>query len=284
MFRRYYYLAKPGIIYGNLLTAVAGFLLATSYPFNTALLIATLGSIALVIGSGCVFNNYYDIDIDGVMERTKNRALVTGDIKPTNALIYGAILGILGFGLLVFATNTVTVIVGLIGYIDYVLIYGPLKRRSVSSTIVGAVSGSTAIVAGYTAVTGRIDLAAIILFTIMILWQVAHFNAIAIYRSNDYDSAQIPILPSVMGMARSIKIIVLFIFLFIVATMSLTLFGYTGYTYLFVMGAIGIAWLWAGVDGIYSLEPKIWARKTFFYSLVVILVFSLMTALGHRLP
>jgi protoheme IX farnesyltransferase len=87
-----------------------------------------------------------------------------------------------------------------------------------------------------------------------------------------------------MGMARSIKIIVLFIFLFIVATIALTLFGYTGYTYLFVMGVIGIAWLWAGVDGIYSSEPKIWARKTFFYSLVVILVFSLMTALGHRLP
>ncbi len=111
MFKFYYQLTKPGIIYGNALTTVAGFFLAARGTVNPSLLISVVAGSSLVIASACVFNNIVDREIDQKMARTKNRALVIGTISVRNALIFGAILGILGFGILSFYTNYLTVIV-----------------------------------------------------------------------------------------------------------------------------------------------------------------------------
>src|SRR4051812_10470857 len=106
MIRAYYNLAKPGIIYGNIITTLAGFFLASQAHVNLILLIATVAGISLVMASGCVVNNFIDRNIDRQMSRTQNRALVTGAISVKNALIYSAILGLLGFFILYFHTNT----------------------------------------------------------------------------------------------------------------------------------------------------------------------------------
>ncbi len=108
--KTYYRLAKPGIVYGNLITAAAGFFLASKGFINFQLLIAILVGIALIIGSSCVFNNYIDREIDEKMPRTKNRALVKGTVSPRNALIYATVLGILGFLVLAIYTNLTTVV------------------------------------------------------------------------------------------------------------------------------------------------------------------------------
>ncbi len=122
LLKTYYNLTKPGIIYGNLLTATGGFLLASKGHINFWLLMATLAGISLVIASACVINNYIDRDIDKLMARTKKRALASGEIINRNALVYAAVLGALGFFILLKHTNNLTAIIGLIGYIDYIIL------------------------------------------------------------------------------------------------------------------------------------------------------------------
>jgi len=275
----YYRLTKPGIIYGNLLTVTAGFLLASYGHINLWLLLATLVATSLVIASACVFNNYIDRDIDKLMARTKERALVTQVIKGQNALIYATVLGLIGLFVLATYTNLLTVLVGLIGFIDYVVLYGITKRRSIYGTIVGSIAGATPVVAGYTAVTNSLDSAALILFLILVFWQMPHFYAIAMYRFSDYKAAKIPVLPVKKGKQNTKLQMTIYIIAFVIATISLSVFGYTGYTYLVVMLLLGLGWLWLDLQGFKSSDDKRWARRMFLFSLVVILSLSIMLSL-----
>src|SRR2546430_360118 len=115
-FKSYYLLTKPGIIYGNAITTIGGFFLASKGHFNIGLFLATLIGISLVIASSCVVNNYIDRSIDEKMERTKRRGLVTGRISVQNAIVFAIILGMAGFLLLALHTNLLTVVIAFIGY------------------------------------------------------------------------------------------------------------------------------------------------------------------------
>ena len=105
MFKQYLQVTKPGIIFGNLISVIGGFLLASKGRIDYPLFIYTLVGVSLVVASGCVFNNYIDRDIDRKMERTKNRVLVKGLISPAVSLVYATLLGIAGFMLLWFGAN-----------------------------------------------------------------------------------------------------------------------------------------------------------------------------------
>lgn len=105
MFKQYLQVTKPGIIFGNLISVIGGFLLASKGSIDYPLFIYTLVGVSLVVASGCVFNNYIDRDIDRKMERTKNRVLVKGLISPGVSLVYATLLGIAGFMLLWFGAN-----------------------------------------------------------------------------------------------------------------------------------------------------------------------------------
>ena len=105
MFKQYLQVTKPGIIFGNLISVIGGFLLASKGSIDYTLFIYTLVGVSLVVASGCVFNNYIDMDIDKKMERTKNRVLVKGLIAPSVSLVYATLLGIAGFMLLWFGAN-----------------------------------------------------------------------------------------------------------------------------------------------------------------------------------
>lgn len=284
MIKAYYRLAKPGIIYGNLLTVIAGFLLASEGHVAWGLFAATLLGVALVMGSACVFNNYIDRGIDRKMARTKKRALVSGEISGRSALIYAAALGVAGFIVLGIFTNALTVLVGVIGIVDYVVLYGIGKRRSTLGTLIGSVSGATPLVAGYTAVTGRFDLEALLLFLILALWQMPHFYAIAMYRFKDYAAAALPVLPVKKGMRATKVHIVLYIFAFVLAVLAMTALGYTGYLFAVVMGVCGVAWLHLAWKGFETEDDRAWARRMFFLSLVIILVLSAALSVGALLP
>lgn len=284
MIKEYYHLTKPGIIYGNLITAAGGFLLASKGHIQFGLFLAILAGTSLVIASACVFNNYIDRGIDQKMERTKQRAMVKGSISGPAALTYGAILFILGVAILAWYTNFLTLGIGLIAFIVYVAVYGVGKRRSVHGTIIGSVAGAAPVVAGYTTVTNRFDLGAFVLFAILVLWQMPHFYSIAMYRLDEYKAADIPVLPLKTSM-RTTKIQILaYITAFIVAVVSLTVFGYAGYTYLVVMVLLGLAWLRLGSQGFKAKDDAAWARTMFRFSLVVILSLSVMLAVGSVLP
>lgn len=280
MFNKYYQLTKPGIIYGNLLTATAGFLLASKGHVDFGLLIETLVGISLVIASACAFNNYIDRDIDRHMARTNKRALVEGSISGRAAITFASVIGIIGVVVLSVFTNPLVVIIGLVAFVDYVVLYGLSKRKSVHGTLVGSISGAAPIVAGYCAVTNRFDTGAIILFLILVFWQMPHFYSIAIYRLKDYKSAKIPVLPAVKGVKTTKIQIILYILAFIVAIVLLKTYGYADYGYLIVMLMLSLVWLVLGLSGFKTQNSKLWARRMFLFSLVIILALSVVLSIS----
>lgn len=283
-FQSYYYLTKPGIIYGNLLTCAAGFLLAAKGTINPVLFLATLLGTAGIIASACVFNNYLDRSIDKKMQRTQKRVLVTGKISVKHALIFGSILGILGGSILFLFTNMLTTIIGIVGFVFYVWVYGYVKRKSDLGTLIGTIPGATPPLAGYTAVANQIDSAAILLFLILLFWQMTHFYAIAIYRLSDYKAAGIPVLPATQGTFTTKVHMLFYTFGLLVLISLLTLFGYTGYIYLFVVSIICCYWLYLCIKGFFTENDTKWAKGVFQFSLLVLLVFSLLLYTESLLP
>jgi protoheme IX farnesyltransferase len=283
-FSRYYRLTKPGIIKGNLFTAVAGYLLAAGFDFAWLNLIGTLAGVAFVIGSGCVFNNVIDRDIDKKMARTKKRELVQGTISVKVALAFATALGLAGFACLAIFANWLTVAIGLVGMLFYVVIYAIGKRASSLGTVIGSISGAIPPVAGYTAAAGHLDNAAFLLFLIMALWQMPHFYAIAMYRLKDYSAAGIPVLPAVKGMRTTKIYILLYVVAYTIAAVSLSFLDYTGLTYLIVMMVLGMLWFLKGIQGFKTKDDDKWARMMFGYSLVVMTTWSVLICANELLP
>lgn len=285
MLKGYYELTKPGVLYGNAITSVAGFLFASRGNINVGLLFAvTFGSTA-IIASACVINNYLDQDIDRIMSRTKDRPLITGAVKPRNALIFGIFLAILGLGILITYTSWLVVAIGVVGFIVYVFLYGALsKRKSVHGTLVGSVSGAVPILAGYVAALGSIDVGAWLVFVILFLWQLPEFYSIAIYRQKEYRAAAIPVISVVRGIEHTKRMIFVYTTLFVLATLGLFAFGYTGYTYLVIMSLLGIRWLIIGLQAFRTHDTDAWARHMFRFSLIILLSFSGLIAIEAYLP
>ena len=282
--RQYYMMAKPGIIYGNCISAAAGFLMAVQGSVDWQLLLATLAGTALVIGGGCVLNNILDHTIDTKMRRTRQRALATHAVSLYSAGVYAAVLCSAGFAILAGFTNMLTVYVGLAGLYAYVLLYSVAKRRTTLGTPLGSIAGSAPIVAGYTAATGRIDLTAGLLFAAMALWQMPHFFAIAMYRLKDYRAASLPVLPAVKGNPRTKLYIVLYIIAFAASTTALTLSGATGMIFAGGMAATCGWWLQHAMRGYRQHDDDTWARGMFKSSLIVLLIFSSLLAANSLLP
>lgn len=281
LIKDYYSITKPGIVYGNAITAVAGFILASQGAINYFLLFATILGLSLVVASGCVFNNVIDRDIDAKMERTKKRATVRGSISIKAGLVYASILGLVGLSLLALYTNILTVSAALLGLFVYVVLYSMwLKRSSTHSAIVGSISGAIPLLVGYLAVHGQTDTGAVILFFVLALWQMPHAFAIAIYRLEDYKNASIPVLPLEKGVYATKVQIFIYASLFLIATLLLSLFGYTGRGYFYVMLILGSLWLLLCAEGFYNHEKddRAWARNIFGFSILILIVFCVMVA------
>lgn len=296
--KKYYELTKSGLVFGNLITVIAGFLLGErvlvemegAFSADLWLLFYTVVGIALVMASGCVFNNYIDRDIDAKMDRTKHRALVGGRVSGRRALIFGAVLGAVGFLILALHTDPPATFAALAGFIFYVFAYSMLgKRGTVYGTFIGAIAGATPPVVGYAAASGRIDVAALILFLIMLVWQMPHFFAIAIRRQDDYAAAKIPVMPVRYGLRRTKFSMLIYIIEFIAAAGLLFVFGYAGRAYLIIALVLGLAWLALGVRGAFLPDANTahalaanrkWARQMFFLSLIVMVALFATIGIG----
>jgi protoheme IX farnesyltransferase len=283
LLRQYYVLTKPGIIRGNLLTAIGGFGLASTDRFELHTLVFLLIGMALVIGASCVFNNIIDRGIDSKMERTKNRALVDGSISPTAALAYGSLLAILGFVSLLYGTNLLTTLLGLFGLVAYVGIYTPAKHRTPYATLLGTIPGAIPPVAGYTAITDHLDVAAGLLFVILVCWQMPHFYAIAIRRLNEYKAAKVPIWPIAKDINSTKWQMVGFGLLFIVFCLQLSATGYASPVFGLVMSVVGAYWTYVCWGGLETTHNKDWAKKVFLLSLPILPLFSLLLVLNQWL-
>jgi protoheme IX farnesyltransferase len=282
--RDYIDIAKPGIIFGNLISTAGGFFLASRGRVDIAVLLATLTGVSLVVASGCVLNNWIDRNLDRMMKRTRNRVFARGALSARTACLYASLLGITGIALLGTAANMLCVAIVLAGFGIYVGIYSlHLKRTSVHATWIGSLAGAAPPLAGYCAVANRFDVGAVILLAIFILWQIPHYYAIAVFRFDDYAAAAIPILPVKQGTTAAKKHIVGYILVFIAATLMLTFCGYTGYSYFAVTAVSGLVWLFIAWSGFKTSDERLWARRVYIFSILAMCVMSFMMSIDFTL-
>ncbi|GEK30029.1 protoheme IX farnesyltransferase [Kurthia zopfii] len=262
---------KTGIIKSNLIPMFAGLTLALyKYELNPLdLIVNILGAIigsAAVIASAGAFNNLYDRDIDSIMERTKKRPTVTGQISSKNVLILAISLAIIGIGALYLATP-LAALLGFAGLFLYVVPYTIwTKRHTVYNTEVGSLSGAMPPLIGWAAIHPNIFNPAILsLFVITLIWQMPHFYAIAIRKMDDYKAANVPMLPVAKGMRRTYITTNVYLVLLIISCIPL---GTLSYGLMSVAILLSIAWLFMNIYGYHKKDHKKWATLLFVYSLI----------------
>ncbi len=275
----YFEMTKPGILMGNLLTALAGFLLAMSSTFEWKSLGSVLAGLLLVMASSCVFNNYIDREYDAKMTRTACRALATKAIPHFYALTFASLLGVGGFSILAFYSHPLALILTSLAFIVYVLFYSFLKHKSPLATLVGSLAGAAPPVIGYCALSHRWDSGAWLLFITLVCWQMPHFYAIALFRIKDYQKASIPVLPLSKGILRT-KISILGYLLALQGVLfAFPLLGWTKWSFFYLLTLLNIGWIALSIKGFWAKNSIRWARQMFFYSLGLILTFSLCLVL-----
>ena len=273
LWKEFIQLTKPGIIRSNLMATFAGFWVAARWDIPWLNLLWVLLGTTLVMASSCVFNNYFDRDFDMKMERTRNRALPTGRLKPSTVLGYATALGALGTLVLFFLVNTLAGIFGLVGMFVYVVVYTLwLKRTSTWSTSVGAISGAMPPVIGYVAVTGQVDLAAWLLFALLFLWQPPHFWALGIRRVEEYRAAGYPLLPVVKGIKRTKWQMIPYVLLMLPLPWLFYAYNYTGLIYGVLGTVINAGWLYICIEGFWAKDDEKWAKKNFIMSVNVLML------------
>jgi protoheme IX farnesyltransferase len=240
------------------------------------LLVWVLIGSALTMASACVFNNYWDREMDSKMERTRNRALPTGRVRPSFVLVYGIALGVIGLAVLFALVNPLTGWLGLLGMFVYVVVYTMwLKRSSTWSTSVGGVSGAMPPVIGYCAVTGKIDAGAWLLFALLFLWQPPHFWSLAIRRVEEYRAAGFPVLPVVKGIRRTKVQMIPYIAALLAASVLMYVYDYAGVVFLVLSVAVASVWLLHAVSGLRARDTEKWAKADFMISVNYLLILFL---------
>lgn len=190
-------LTKPRLNLLVVSTAAAGFYMASDRPLPASLLAHTVAGTWCVAAAAAAFNQVYERDTDALMRRTRHRPVPEGRLQPTSALRFAWVLAAVGLSDLAIGANVLAAGVALVTLLSYTLVYTPLKRHTALSTLVGGVPGGLPPVIGWAAARHALSLEAGILFSIVFLWQMPHFLAIAWLCRDDYRRAGIPMLPVV---------------------------------------------------------------------------------------
>ena len=271
-------LTKPSIIRMCLVTTVGGLMLAPGDIGFIGALAAVVGT-ALAVAGANAFNMWWERDLDAKMGRTKRRPLPARRLPPAVAVRFAWLLSIGAIIVLALGTNALTTFLGALAIALYVLVYTPLKTRTPLALVIGAVPGAAPPLLGWTAVTGSIDLPGLVLFGILLAWQIPHFLAIALYRQSEYANAGIRVVPIVRGIPIAKIQAVAWSMVLVPISLMLVPLGVAGGTYLvgaFLLGTGFLAWSFTGLDD--DAGPR-WARGFFFASLVYLPALTLMLVL-----
>ncbi len=262
-------LIKIGIVNSNMVTTFTGLWLAFQFSNRhfldeLDLMFYTLFGAALIIAGSGAMNNFIDRDIDPIMSRTKSRPTVTGRFKPTAVLSVSLTFLVVG-EILLFMASVSAGVWGLAGIISYVVLYTMWsKRKHVSNTIVGSISGAIPPVIGWAAVEPALGWGALSLFLIMFAWQPPHFYALAMKRTEEYRAAGIPMLPVVKGFAHTKRSMLLWILvLFPLPFLLMQL----GIWFLVLATVLNLGWLALALKGFKAEDDLKWAKGMFIYSL-----------------
>lgn len=283
--RDYYELTKPKVVMLMILTSVIGMLLAVPgmVPLDV-LLIGNLG-IALCAGSAAAVNHLVDRTIDQKMARTHNRPVARGRVEPMQALVFAAVIGILGMTLLVLFINTLTAMLTLASLLGYALIYTLfLKRATPQNIVIGGIAGAAPPLLGWTAVTGSVDGHALLLVLIIFAWTPPHFWALALHRKDEYAKADIPMLPVTHGEQYTKLHIFLYTIIMVLVTLLPFITGMMGWIYLTGALVLGAGFLYWSFMLLVSKREGL-GLETFKYSIIYLMsLFVVMLADHYLLP
>ena len=246
----YIELTKPGIVRMVLITAGAGFFLAstTGHPLDLVLLLHTLVGVGLAASGACGLNEYVEWEIDARMRRTASRPVPSSRMSPRTALYFSSLLVTLGLLHLQLFVDSVTAALVALTVVTYVLIYTPLKRRTWLATLVGAVPGALPILAGWTAGGGGMSAPGFALFAILFLWQMPHFYALAWIYREDYKRGGLRMLTTMDPTGvRTGRQVVFFGALLLVSSVLPTTLGLTGGLYLASAVVLGLLFFGLGI-------------------------------------
>jgi len=281
--RAFYALTKPRVVSLIVFTAVIGMFLATPGMVPPQVLLAATLGIALVAGAAAAVNCLVEQKIDAVMPRTRARPLPSGELSPLQTLVFAGMVGGLGLWVLVHFVNPLTMWLTLATFVGYAIVYTViLKPMTPQNIVIGGASGAMPPVLGWAAVTGEVTTEALLLFLIIYAWTPPHFWALALYRTEEYAKAGLPMLPVTHG-KRYTRLQVL-LYTLILFGVSLLPFAsrMSGWLYLAaacVLGAIFIGYAIA----LYARYSDRLARRAFRYSIAYLALLFAALLVDHYL-
>jgi protoheme IX farnesyltransferase len=279
----YVALLKPRVMSLVVFTGLVGMLLA---PGNLHPVLALIAILCIAVGAGAsgAINMWYDRDIDAVMARTKGRPIPMGRIAPGEALGFGTVLALGSVIVMGLAVNLVAAALLALTIGFYVFVYTMwLKRRTPQNIVIGGAAGAFPPMIGWAAVSGDVSLASLVLFAIIFMWTPPHFWALALYRSDDYAKAGVPMLPVVSGEKETRRQILLYTLVLLPLTFAPVVLGLVGLFYLLAASLLGGAFLLCAVR-VWRAGPAIErpAKQMFAYSILYLfLLFAAMTLDGR---
>jgi protoheme IX farnesyltransferase len=258
-------LAKPRLSSLVLFTTAGGLWLAPGH-ISPSKVVLTLAMTMLAVASANTFNSYIERELDAVMKRTRQRPLPQRRISPRLALATACIESVIALPVLWWAVNPLAGALAALAVVSYAAIYTPMKRRSATAVVVGALPGAIPPLLGWAAVTGRMNAGGLALFAVMFFWQLPHFLAIALYLRDDYARAGIRVMPLTLGNRATHVWIVLTTAMLVPSTLVLTPLGVAGRAYFAVALVSGLAlffWSLTGIELPVKTSSAQWARRLF---------------------
>jgi protoheme IX farnesyltransferase len=274
----YLALTKPRVIELLLVTTLPAMVLAgRSWPSWSLVAVVLVGG-ALAAGGANAVNMYVDRDIDRLMARTAGRPLVTGLIRPRDALVFAVALEAAAFALLATGANVLSAVLALSAMAFYVGVYTLwLKRTSTHNIVIGGAAGAVPVLVGWAAVTGSLSWSAVLLFAIIFVWTPPHFWALAIRHADEYRAAGVPMLPSVAPMGRTVRTMVAYTVVLVALTLILAPVADLGAVYVASASLLGAAFL-AAVATLVRRPTHEWSMRVFSFSIsYVTLLFVALT-------
>ncbi len=273
-------LTKPRIALMLVLTSAAGFYLgavATGGAFRWLLFAHSMIGITLLAFGVAALNQYWERDLDKLMERTAGRPLPGGRLSAAESLLFALALTAAAEIYLALMVNLLTAGLGLVVIVGYVLMYTPMKTRTPISTAVGAIPGAMPPLMGWTSAANQISVEALVLFWLLFLWQFPHFLAIAMMYKEQYRAAGIKMLPVVEKQGKNTAFQIVFFNIVIIPVSVLPYFlGTSGVFYLAGAIILGMWFLWNGIKAARAKTPEA-SRKLLMASVMYLpLIFFLM--------
>ena len=272
-------LTKPRIIELLLVTTVPTMVVAEGGVPSIWLMVATVIGGTLAAGGANAFNMYIDRDIDQLMERTKNRPLPAGEVTPNEALIFAFAIEIVAFVWLWGFVNLLSAVLAVSATLFYVFVYTMwLKRTSTSNIVIGGAAGAVPVLVGWSSVTNELDWPPVVLFAIIFYWTPPHFWALAIRYKDDYQAADVPMLPAVASLRTTATRILVYTILLWALTLVFGPVADMGVTYYVAAVVLGGVFTGLAVQVFRRPEPAL-AMRLFGWSITyVTLLFGAMAA------